>query len=178
MKNLIRSLPAVTTVAFLLLLCFPFSCQRQASDAISEEEAKALSERILQIWNEGNLALVDEIYTPECVRHDCGLPEDVVGLEALKSYFEFYRTAFPYMNMTIQETIVKGDKIVWHWTLTGTNTGPMGEAPPTGKEVRLSGVSIARVVNGKIAEVWDYYNQASLLQQIGFTITPPQAEKM
>jgi steroid delta-isomerase-like uncharacterized protein len=164
-------------IAVLLLICLTFSgCAQQGMDTMTEQEARTLSERILQIWNEGDLALVDEMYTPECVRHDCGLPHAVLGVDALKNHFAFYRSAFPDLSMTIQETIVKGDKIVWHWTLTGTNTGPMGEAPPTGKAVQLSGVSFARIDNGKISELWDYYNQAMLLYQLGFAIIPPQKE--
>ena len=139
-------------------------------------ELNELNERILQIWNRGDLALVDEIYTPEVVRYDAGWPHPIRGLDALRSYFRFYRSAFPDIEMTIQETIMEGNKIVWHWTLRGTNTGPMGEAPATGKEVRLSGISIGRIVDGKIAEVGDFYNQASLLLQLGFTFTPPQGE--
>jgi steroid delta-isomerase-like uncharacterized protein len=165
-----------TAIVLLLMLCLTFRCQQQSKDAITRGELNALNERILQIWNEGNLALVDETYTPEAARYDAGWPHPIRGLDALKSHLQFYRSAFPDIEMTIQETIMEGDKIVWHWTLTGTNTGPMGEAPATGKQVRLSGISIGRIVDGKIAEVGDFYNQASLLLQLGFTLTPPQGE--
>ena len=60
-------------------------------------------------------------------------------------------------------------------TLTGTNTGPREGQPATGKKIRLSGVTISRIVNGKIAEEWLYYNAAAFLTQLGFTITPPPA---
>lgn len=165
-----------TTILFLFMLCLIFRCQQQSRDAITQEDVKALNERILQIWNQGDLSLVDEVYTTQCVRYDAGWPNPIRGLNALQSHFQFYRSAFPDINMIIEETIMEGDKIVWHWTLTGTNTGPMGEAPATNKEVRLSGISIGRIVDGKVAEVGDFYNQASLLLQLGFTFTPPQRE--
>lgn len=174
MKETFWLLTKITSVITLIFLCFILSCQKQAEEALTEEEVKTLNGRISEIFNEGNVALVDELYTPEVVRHDCGLPEYIIGLDALKNYFTNNRTTFPDMNMTIEETIVKGDKIVWRWTITGTNTGSMGEIPPTGKKVRFSGVSIALLVEGKMAEIWDFYNQAALLQQLGFTITPPQ----
>ena len=169
-------LKAFTTILLLLMLCLIFRCHQQSKDAITQGELKALNERILQIWNQGNMDLVDEVYTAQVVRYDAGWPHPIRGLDALKSHFQFYRSAFPDIDMIIQETIMEGNKVVWHWTLTGTNTGPMGEAPATGKEVRLSGISIGRIADGKVTEVGDFYNQASLLLQLGFTFTPPLGE--
>jgi len=176
MRRSFHWLKRFTTIVLLLMLCLIFRCQQQSRDAITQGELNTLNERILQIWNQGNLVLVDEVYAAQVVRYDAGWPHPIRGLDALKSHFQFYRSAFPDIDMIIQETIMEGDKIVWHWTLTGTNTGPMGEASPTNKEVRLSGISVGRIVDGKIAEVGDFYNQASLLLQLGFTFTPPQGK--
>ena len=165
-------------IPVILLLCFTFSCQQQVEEGITEEEAKALAESSLEIWNEGNLAVVDELYDPDIIRHDCGQPEDMVGLDAFKDYVTLLRVSYPDFNVTIDELIVKGDKIVIRWTITGTNTGPlqtpMGELPPTDKKMRLPGVRIVRLVNGKIAEEWVFYNQLDVYLQLGFTLTPPQ----
>ena len=176
MRKSFHGLGQSVTFIFLLVFSSTLNCQQAGRDAITQGGLNALNERILQIWNQGNLALVDEVYTAQVVRYDAGWPHPIRGLDALRSHFQFYRSAFPDIDMIIQETIMEGDKIVWHWTLTGTNTGPMGEAPATGKEVRLSGISIGRIVDGKIAEMGDFYNQASLLLQLGFTFTPPQGE--
>jgi steroid delta-isomerase-like uncharacterized protein len=173
MKGSIRLIKKIALIFALALLCFVFGCQQKSSEVITDEEVQILNERIAGIWNDGRLEFVEEIYTPEVVRHDCGLPEDVVGLENMKNYFIFNRTAFPDLNLTVDKTIVKGHDIVFIWTFAGTNTGPMGDIPPTGKSVRFSGISAGRLVDGKLAEVWDYYNQASMLQQLGFTLTPP-----
>lgn len=79
---------------------------------------------------------------------------------------------------TIDDLHVKGDKIVSIFTMWGTITGPihnpLGDLPPTGKTFRLSGVAIDRIVNGKIAEEWLYFNVLDILQPIGFTLSPPQ----
>ncbi|MDH5715337.1 MAG: ester cyclase, partial [Candidatus Aminicenantes bacterium] len=106
-----------------------------------------------------------------------GYPEDIVGLEALKNYYAGNHKAFPDLHATIDEMIVKGDKMVVLWTITGTNTGPLGELLPTGKKVRFSGVAIDRVVNGKVVEEWVFWNVLDILQQLGFTLTPPQVEE-
>ncbi len=61
------------------------------------------------------------------------------------------------------------------WTITATHTGLLHGIPPTGKSVRFSGMAIDRVVKGKIVEEWVYFNMLDLLQQLGFSLTPPSA---
>ena len=65
--------------------------------------------------------------------------------------------------------------MVCRYTYTGTQTGPDKNYPATGKGVTLPGVSIYKVVNGKIAEIWRYFDMADWMKQLGFTITPPSA---
>ena len=85
---------------------------------------------------------------------------------------------YPDFNVTFDEMLFKGDWLVVRWTVTGTNTGPMrtpmGEIPPTNKTMRLSGVDIMRLVDGKIVEDWAFYNQLYSYMQLGFTIMPPE----
>ena len=173
MKKLFMILPLV------FLLCLTFSCQQaeEVAEGITEEEAKALLDSALEIWNNGNMALVEEVFAPEVVAHTSTFPEDIVGLEGIKNWVKFARTAFPDMYMTFDEIIVKGDNIVGRFTVTGTNTGPMsmptGDLPPTGKKVRFSGLGIDRVQDGKITEEIVVYNVLDMMLQLGFTLTPP-----
>ena len=169
MKKLLMVIPLV------ILLCFAFGCQQQVEEGITEEEAQVFTDRILEMWNEANLTIVDEVYAPEIVRHDCGVPEDIVGLENMKNYLKNLLNAFPDLNLTVDEMIVAGNKMVQRWTFTGTNTGSMNEMPPTDKKVLFSGVSIGHFVNGKAVEIWDFYNALDMMQQLGFTLTPPKA---
>lgn len=177
MKNWRPLFTKVLLIGFLILFCFSFSCRQQGEVAITEEEAKAIGDTYFRARSEVNLDLLDEIYTPDAVIHDCSQPEDIVGLEALKSQYRYSHRALPDFQITLDEMIVKGDRIVWTWTVTGTNTGPfhtpLGDLPPTGKEVKFTGVAIDRVVEGKIVEEWVYFNVLELLQQLGFGITPP-----
>lgn len=165
-------------ITLLTLLCFTFSCQQKPEVGITEEEAKALLDSYIDIWNGGNLSLVDEVYSTDYVRRYVDIYEDIVGIDAYKQWITNTRTILPDFHVTSEaEMIVKDDKIVSRWIAEGTNTGPLitpfGTFPSTGKKVRFYGVSIIHVVDGKIVEEWIYFNQASLLQQLGFTITPP-----
>ncbi len=176
MKKSILLCTKTTYVAslILLMLCLTFSCQQQVEEGFTEEEAKALVERDLEIYNEGNLSMADELIDPNYVEHDAALPEDIVGIDAFKERITNMRTNYPDLNITVEELIVKDDRIVWRWIITGTNTGPIGDLPPTGKKVRIEGVGILRVVDGKIVERLPYWNEATMLRQLGFTITPPE----
>ena len=174
MKESTRLFIIIVFVLTLVLLGFSISCQRQAQEGITEDEVQAWTDNVLKMWNEANLNIADTVYAPEIVRHDCGLPEAIVGLENIKKHLENFFNAFPDLNVTVDETIAVGNKLAQRWTLTGTNTGSMADMPPTGKNVQVSGVSIIHMVNGKAIEIWDFYNALDMYQQLGFTLIPPQ----
>jgi len=176
-KSILLWTKTTYVAAFILFLLFlTFSCQQQVKEGLTEEEAKALVERDLEIWNEGNLAMADELIAPDYVEHHADVSEDIVGIDAFKEYVTNLRTNYPDLNLTVEELIVKDDRIVWRWIATGTNTGTTSDLPPTGKKSRHEGVGILRVVDGKIIERLAYYNEATVLRQLGYTITPPTIE--
>jgi predicted ester cyclase len=68
--------------------------------------------------------------------------------------------------------VTEGEYVVDHWSITGTNTGPLHSPsgsviPPSGKSVSLQGVLTSRVRNGKVLASWGYFDLAALLMQIG-----------
>ena len=166
MKKLLMTIPLV------ILLCFTFSCQKQVEEGLTEEKAKAITDQVLKIWNEGDLAKADELYGPEYVRHH-PTPSVNASLDDLKNMVISLRTSFPDCTFTFDDILVKGDKIVTFATFSGTNTGPLDDLPTTGKKVRVSGVYIYYIVNGKIAEEWTFFNLLDYYQQLGYTLTPP-----
>jgi len=80
MKKLLLIIPLV------ILLCFTFSCQQQVEEGITEEEAKSFMDAYSDIWNEGNLDLVDDFYSPDYVRHYVDIYEDIKGIDAYKQW--------------------------------------------------------------------------------------------
>jgi predicted ester cyclase len=76
--------------------------------------------------------------------------------------------AFPDLHITIEEQLVQGDHVAFRWRATGTHTGPLGAAPPTGKSVVLDGLILDRVAEGKVRERWEQWDQSRMLQQLGF----------
>jgi len=165
-------------VSLVFLLCLIFSCKKQVEEGITEEEAKAIHDLYVEARNTVNLDLLDEILKEDIVVHDSGYPEDLVGLDALKEYYSNNHKAFSDLHFTFDDMIVIRDRIVAFWTCSGINTGPLhtplGDIPATGRKVQFSGIVIDRVDEGKIVEDWVVWNVLDLMQQLGFTLTPPQ----
>jgi steroid delta-isomerase-like uncharacterized protein len=176
-KSFLLLKKAAYIVVFIpFLLCLTYSCDQQVEEGLTMEEAQNLVKKDLEIWNEGNLAMVDEIIAPDYFEHSAGIPNDYVGIDAFKQRVTDLRTEFPDFKATVEELIVKGDRIIWRWEITGTNTGSTDDMPPTGNTMEIEGVGILRVVDGKISERIMYYNQAAQLMQLGYTISMPEME--
>ena len=173
MKRPVCILKNIGQLCILTLFTLTAGIQTQTANAQSEKEANVPGTQALEIWNKGNLALIDELYTPDFVRHNVAVSEDIEGLEAFKAYVAAVRTTYPDFTVTTDQQIIMDDLRVSRWTVNCTNTGPSDQLPPTGKKVKVSGASIIRYEVGKIAEEWVYWNQATVLTQLGYTITPP-----
>ena len=131
------------------------------------EHNKTIARRSFEgFWNKGDLAVLDELYAGDVVAHDAppGLPP---GLEGTRQFFTMYRAAFPDTHMEIEDQLADGDKVVTRWTATGTHTGDLMGIPPTGKQVKVPGITIDRLKGDKIVEYWSLFDQLGLLQQIG-----------
>ncbi len=179
-QNLSRIKSTNLVIAILLVFFLFNNCQQQTSVKEADEEQKAkeelmieLTQSCIDIWISGNLSLIDELYSPELIRHEAG-QDDIVGLEEYKEQINYYRTAFPDMYVSFDVKFIKDDEIMYILTFTGTQTGSLGELPPTGKKVTFSVAEIDRIVDGKIVEEWLYINFLDVFTQLGFTLTPPE----
>ena len=133
---------------------------------MSTEENKALVRRAYkEVFNKGNMAVVDELYTANYVLHDPSGP--VQGPEGIKQYVTMLRSAFPDMHITIEDAVAEGDTVVVRTTGRGTHKGDFMGIPPTGKQVTVAGITIIRIVNGKAEEAWYNGDDLGLLQQLG-----------
>ena len=152
MENLGKTVPRLLPAFMVLLLCLVAACEKQPADLISQEGAVHIGDIYEQARNTPDLSLLDQIYYPDVIIHDDSQPETMHGLEALKKQYSSSHTAFPDLRLTLDEMYVDGDRIIWVWTFTGTNTGPLGQLPATGNKATFKGVAIDRIVDGKIAE--------------------------
>ena len=136
------------------------------------EQNKALERRFVEeVWNKGNLALIDELVAPNFVDHTAppGLPP---GAEGVKAFVKMYRDAFPDAQVTIHDILAEGDKVVYRWTGSGTHQGTLFGIPATGKKMSVDGMTIDRISGGKFVESWNILDQLGMMQQLGVIPKP------
>ena len=101
---------------------------------MSAEQNKSIVRRwIEEGWNKGDLAVIDQVYAPNYVQHEPA-PETVNSSEALKQYVGAYLTAFPDLNLSIEDLIAEGDKVVWRFQSSGHQNGPFLGMPPLARQ--------------------------------------------
>lgn len=140
------------------------------------EHNKAIVRRLFaELWNNGKLSVADEILTPNYEHHDSSTPDFGHGPDSEKKRATLYRTAFPDLHLTIEDVISEGETVMTRWSCRGTHKGDLNGIAPTGKQFNISGVTVARVSNGKIAEGYVNWDALGLMQQLG--VVPQPANK-
>jgi steroid delta-isomerase-like uncharacterized protein len=131
------------------------------------EQNKAFARTVFDVWSSGSLDRLDEIVAPGVIHHDRYDPHAAHGLEGLKKTIEVNRTAFPDLQLTVEDQIAEGDKVATRWQATMTHQGELMGTPATGRRATLSGITIDRFEAGKIVEAWRSMDMLGLLQGIG-----------
>jgi steroid delta-isomerase-like uncharacterized protein len=139
---------------------------------MSVEENKAIARRSLEeVWNQGNLDIVEELFASDYVYHDPGNPAGWHGQEGIRQAVSTYRAAYPDLHFAIEDMVAEGDKVVLRWTGTGTHKGTLMGIPPTGKHVTTPGMNLIRYSAGRAVEEWSGWDTLGMMQQLG--VVPP-----
>jgi steroid delta-isomerase-like uncharacterized protein len=127
----------------------------------NKEIAKHAFEEIL---SRGHYELAQLLYAKDFVNHgihsNATLEEDQTALKG-------WHAAFPDAVITPEKLIAADDLVTIYWIARGTNTGTGNGLPATGKKAELAGITIWRIVDGKIEEEWSAFDQLSMLRQLG-----------
>src|ERR1051325_10070767 len=159
-------LPLLLCVAFVPPL---FAQATPGSQPCAEEERnKALVRRFYdEVWNRGNVAVVDEVFAPVYQPHDTSalrLP-GAERADEQKKVAEFVRSTFSDFSLTPEFLVAEGDRVVARWTLRGKPTGLISIL--AAGRVETSGVNIFRFENGKGVEIWNHRDDLGARQQLG-----------
>jgi steroid delta-isomerase-like uncharacterized protein len=139
---------------------------------MSAEENEQLVRRVVQeIWGNGDLAPIDQIYAPSYVDRTAP-PGVTAGLAELKALISAYRAAFPDLRCRIDDIVASDDHVAARWTAEGTHLGEFLGVPATGKRMSTFGMSMTRIQDGRIQEDWIIMDQVGVLRQLGFAIGP------
>lgn len=160
-----RRLVLAAVLAILVAGCY--STERDL------EANKDLVRRFAAVLNEADWDALDPLLTEDFRRHSQATPgmEEVRSREEFKELQRSFLMSMPDQQVTIEMLIAEGDKVAGYATYTGTQTGPMGDFPVTGKAVSVKFLSIFRIESGRIAELWVEWDNLNMLAQLG--LYPP-----
>ena len=135
---------------------------------MSVEENVALMRRWFnEVWNQRRLDAIAELMAPDAIAAGLGGADEVVrGPAEFRLFAERFQKAFSGIQITVEDAFGSGDKVVVRWSAEMTHTGDDIGIPATGRTVRIRGISLARVENGKLVEGWDNWDQLGLQQQL------------
>ncbi|MHA2049925.1 MAG: ester cyclase [Promethearchaeota archaeon] len=115
-----------------------------------------------------NSDVLIEIASPDILIHSTAMPceANYYGIKGLSDWLGESWNSFPDLSILDYFTVAQGDIIAVHWTAQGTSQGNFMILPPTEKVVKYTGVSMYRIEEGKIAEIWETRNTLGIMRQL------------
>src|SRR5579875_3199080 len=132
-----------------------------------------------QILNEGDIGLVDDLFTDDFQFHITTLPLPVKSRDGEKGFVTGLRSGFPDLHFSIDHIIEEGDKVYARWSLTGTHQGEFLGIPASGNRVADQGGDIFHFSGGKCKEIWVNEDSLGLMRHLGVLPQPegqPESE--
>jgi len=131
-------------------------------------EEHAVRRLVEHVWNDLDAAAAHELIAPECP----GL--DGTGPEAVLDWHDDRRSAFPDLSYVLDDVVSGSGHAAFRWTATGTQSGPYGPVPPTGRSASWAGATFVRFdAKGRIDDAWSVNDLFGLVQQLGARVEPP-----
>ena len=132
------------------------------------DQNKAIARRALETFGSGDLDELDKLVSEDAVDHDTQNPNaGIHGPEGAKRTASIYRAGFSDLQITVEDQIAEGDKVVTRWTAAGTQDGDLAGLPASGRRATVTGITIDRIDGGKIVESWGNWDTLGMMQQLG-----------
>ncbi len=120
-----------------------------------------------EVWNKNDFSLIDKFYAPEYIAHVAGSPRDIEGPEQFKQFVALHGVMTSELHFSVDDLIAEDDRVATRWTATSTTASGLIAGGRGGQTVTVTGISIHRLVNGKIVESWDNWDALTLYQSLG-----------
>lgn len=152
--------------------------------ADSPTDLKAFTERYAAAWNDCDTDAMAELLTDDIVWVDPALPAPARGIPAVQEFMRSSFRIFPDLRFSEPDRphlTVDGDLIAWAWTMEGTFRGPIDPPgfAPTGKHMKVDGVDLWRMRDGRIQDYRAFYDMNDVVRQLGILPEPgSRAERM
>jgi len=133
-----------------------------------ERNKEAVRKFFKEIWCDHDESAIDRYIAADAAGNDPGFG---IGRESFRKQWKKWLIGFPDICLSVEELVAEGDTVVSRWTLTGTHTGPYLGVAPTGKKVKVSGMSLDHLKDGVVVAGCDRWDNLGFRQQIG--LIPP-----
>lgn len=130
-----------------------------------------LREFMDKVWNKQGFDQVTQYVHPAYTVHlDTTDPWEGKTLdhEEFKTRLQFSFGSFPDMHFEITSAIEEQNHVAITWIMTGTNTGNIGEFPPTGRTIKTNGMTIYHFNEGLISGHTQVFDRVTVMKQLGF----------
>jgi len=132
-------------------------------------ESEKLVGEWARLWSSPDAANEDfeKLFSPECEYVDVPFGEKLRGHEETREFHERSRQSFPDFAVTLESVIADdAGAVCATWSMSGTHKGDLPGLPATGRSLSMCGVSVMRIVDGKIGYCTDYYDAAGMMRQL------------
>jgi steroid delta-isomerase-like uncharacterized protein len=168
-------MPMLRVLMFVIVATTVVTGGPTATPGADDDANAAIVRTMTDAVNRRDLDALDAVVAPDVVRHSAATAG--VTVRSLEDFKAFLRSDFatvPDSVIEVRHLIAQGDLVAVHAVYSGTQQGPMGPFPPTGKRVEGPFLSFLRIEDGKIAEMWVEWDNLSMLTQLGH-LPPPAA---
>jgi len=133
------------------------------------EANKDIIRRYQEAYNTNNLDVLDELLAPDWKTNGWieGVPQSI---ESAKATYQMILQAMPDVQWHTLELVAEGDWVVQRTLMRGTFKGEVAGLQPTGEVVDCGGISMWRIVDGRIVEHWGYADDAGFWSQVGVNV--------
>ena len=171
MKQLTQTILKESLLFLIVALVLTTGCQQQTDD--SKKQVEDNIKMYINVWdeilNKGNIDMIDTYFAEDYVNKT--VTSSVNGKAEAKDYFGAFIAGFSDINFVVDEIFGVDDRLIKRWTFNGTHSGEFAGIPATGNKITLKGVSVSRIVDGKISEELDFMDDLGFMQQLG--VIPP-----
>jgi predicted ester cyclase len=146
---------------------------------LDREASRAVVTRFIdEVLTRHDSEALAELASPDILVHPAAMPCEAgyYGIAGAGHWLVSSWGAFPDLAVTDYFTVAQGDIVAVRWSARGTSTGGFMMLPPTGATVEFSGVSMYRVEDGKVAEIWETRNTLGILLQLNPNLAAGHSE--
>ena len=134
---------------------------------IMSDTTAELVQNLVDAWNAHDANQVAALYAPDYEEEDIAVADRHRSPIAARATFILYLRAFPDLRLEAEEIVIQGNSAALSWVLTGTHRGSLMNIPATGRSVRVRGVSLMTMAEGRIKRTSRVWDLAGMLRTFG-----------